>query len=317
MIQNYGNQVLQYKVEDSDGNANYYNRNIEVIWNYDVTFIGHAGSYFGLMNSEEAILYAITQLKYQAIEVDLKQTKDGIFVLSHDDVFGNYNIASTNWSDLKDVEVTQTRKASSAYPVINGDVKGDGIYTTKLCTLEKFLNICKQYNVTAVIELKSSSGITNSNQSRMQALMEVIENAKMLEDVIFLGSQYNCLIWTRNNGYEYIPCQYLVNSCESEEYLQRCIENDLDISINVTGNYSNSEEWIVRYHDAGLKVSTYTYSQYVDYDVVQEWINKEVDFVTCDWHKMENLILPKATNENTKVFNVKFMDTDGTVLKES
>lgn len=317
VLQNYGEQIVKYKVEDSDGNINYYDRKIEVIWNFDITFIGHAGSYFGLMNSEEAIVYAITKLKYQAVEVDIKQTKDGVFVLSHDDSFGGYNIASTNWSELKDVEVTQTRKAASAYPVIYGDVEGDGVYSTKLCTLEKFLNICKQYNVTAVIELKSSNGITNSNQSRMQALMDIINKAEMLENVIFLGSQYNCLIWTRNNGYEYIPCQYLVNSCESEEYLQRCIENDLDISINVTGNYSNGEEWLARYHDAGLKISTYTYSQYVDYDIVQEWINKGVDFVTCDWHKMEKLILPKSSIEQGKTFNVKFVDSDGTILKES
>lgn len=316
VIKEYGTQILKYRVSDSDDNENTYERKIEVVWNYDVKFIGHAGSYYGIMNSEEAILYAITNLKYQAVEVDIKQTKDGVFVLSHDNTFGDYSIASTNWDVLKEVEITQTRKASSSYPVHYGDLTGSGQYTTKICSLERFLQICKEHNVTAVVELKSSNGISNTDQSRMQALMDVIEANDMLTNVIFLGSQYNCLIWTRNNGYNYIPCQYLVNSCESEEYLQRCITYDLDISINVTSNYSNSDEWLARYKDAGLKISTYTYTQYVDYNVVQTWIDKGVDFVTCDWQKMEKLVLPKSNIEQVK-YNVKFLDFDGTVLKET
>ena len=287
-VKEYGKQVIEYSVSDSDGNTTTFERNVEVVWNYDVQFIGHAGSYFGLMNSEEAILYAITQLKYQAVEIDIKQTKDGVFVLSHDDDFAGKTLASYTWDQLKDLEKTSTRKDGYAKPY----VPGDGKYTAKLCTLERYLEICKQYNVTAVIELKSSNGITNSNQSRMQALMDEIERADMLDNVIFLGSQYNCLIWTRQNGYDYIPCQYLVNSIESETALQRCIDYNLDISCNTTSNYSNSEEWIARYHEAGLKVSTYTYTQYVDYPTVQEWIDKGVDFVTCDWHEMDKLKLP-------------------------
>ena len=311
-VKEYGKQVVEYSVSDSDGNTVTFERNVEVVWNYDVQFIGHAGSYFGLMNSEEAILYAITELKYQAVEIDIKQTKDGVFVLSHDDDFAGYTLASYNWDQLKDITRTSTRKDGYAA----ADVKGDGKYTTKLCTLERFLEICKQYNVTAVIELKSSNGITNSSQTRMQALMDEIEKADMLDNVIFLGSQYNCLIWTRNNGYEYIPCQYLVNSIESETSLQRCIDYNLDISCNTTSTYSNSEEWIARYHEAGLKVSTYTYTQYVDYATVQEWINKGVDFVTCDWHQMDKLKLPVSSNDPAEKVTVKFVDEDGTVLKE-
>ncbi len=310
--QQYGKHIVKYSVSDSDGNTTTFERNIEVVWNYDVQFIGHAGSYYGIMNTEEAIRYAIETLKYQAVEVDLKQSKDGVFILCHDDTWGGKILASTNWNELKDVEVTQSRNAG--FPAETGT---NSPYTSKLCTLEKYLQICKENNVTAVIELKSSNGITNSNQSRMQALMDEIEKANMLENVIFLGSQYNCLIWTRNNGYEYIPCQYLVNSCESETYLQRCIDYDLDISINVTGNHSNSEEWLARYKEKDIEISTYTYTQYVNYDVVQEWINKGVDYVTCDWHRMDKLILPVSSNEPAKTFNVKFMDLDGTVLKET
>ncbi len=311
-VNKYGSYILEYTVEDTSGNKASLKRVIDIVWPYSVQFIGHAGSYYGLMNSEEAILYAVQVLKYQAVEVDLKQTKDGIFVLSHDDDFNGFNIASTNYSDLMNVTKTASRKAG--IPGQNGSVTKD-TYTTTICTLERFLEICHEYNVKAVIELKYSNGINNNDQSRMKDLMQVIRNKGMLENVIFLASQYNCLIWTRENGYEDIECQYLVNSCESETILQRCINYNLDVSINTTGNYSNSDEWLARYKENDLKVSTYTYTQYVDYDVVQKWIDKGVDYMTCDWHIMSKLTLP--IDEERETYIVTFKDYDGNILKEA
>ena len=311
----YGTYEVKYEVADENGNKAEMTREVEVVWDYAVEFIGHAGSYYGAMNSEEAILYAIQVLKYQCVEIDLKSTKDGVFVLSHDDTFGGINIANTNWEDLKDIEITSSR--TSGYPFENGEAPGDGKYKAKLCTLERFLEICKQYGVKPVIELKGSPGITNSDQSKMSDLMQVIKDKDMLDSVIFLASAYNCLIWTRNNGYDYIPCQYLVSSIESETYFNRCIEYNLDISTNTTYGGSNSDEWIARYKEAGIKISTYTYTQYSDYSVVQTWIDKGVDFVTCDWHSMHKLNLPLKDDPNAEVYTVTFKDYDGTVLKEA
>ena len=298
-----GKYTLEYVVKDSQGNrSDKLYRLVTVVWDYAVSFIGHAGCYSGLMNSEEAFQNAFRVHGYQGIECDVKQTKDGVFVMSHDDTFAGYTLANTNYADLKDVVYTATRGGIS--------------YSTKICTLERYLQICKNNNGYAVIELKSSKGITNSDQSRMQALMDVIEACGMLNNVVFLGSQYNCLAWTRSHGYEYIPCQYLVNSCESETFLNRCIENNFDISFNVS--YSNSQEWIDRYHDAGLKVACYTFSQYTDANDLQEWIDKGVDYVTVDVTKPYEVTLPKASDkENLEKFDVTFKDYDGSVLKVS
>lgn len=287
----YGEQEITYSVTDSSGNKATFTRKVNVVWDYTVKFIGHAGSYYGIENTEEAILYAAKDLQYQLIEIDLKQTKDGVFVLCHDDNFGDYMIADTTYDVLKDVEITKSR--NSGYPSQNGSVTKSP-YTSKICTLERYLEICKEYGVIAVIELKGSKGITNSDQSRMQALMDEIERLGMRDQIIFLASAYNCLIWTREHGYDDIPCQYLVGSCENDEIYNRCVQYNLDISFNTTyGDYSNSDEWIKKYKDAGLEVSTYTYTQYSNYDIVQKWINKGVDYVTCDWHLMEKFNLPK------------------------
>ena len=289
----YGKYELDYEVTDKDGNNLHFVREIEVVWDYSVTFIGHAGSLYGAMNSEEAILYSAQVLKYTAIEIDLKQTKDGVFVLSHDETFAGYELGQYNWDFLKDIEVTVSRS-----PGISGLDKNNS-YTAKLCTLERYLEICKEYNITAVIELKTSAGISNWTEtntpqsSRMPALIKEIEKAGMINNIIFLTSQYECLAWTRRNGYDFIPCQYLVSSCESQTILDRCIEYNFDISFNARDGVKNSTTWVQKYKDAGLQVSTYTFEQYATYEEVQEWIDKGADFITTDWHDVSKLNLPK------------------------
>ena len=50
--QEYGKQTIEYKVADKDGNEATFTKEVEVIWNYDVQFIGHQGSYYGVRNTE-------------------------------------------------------------------------------------------------------------------------------------------------------------------------------------------------------------------------------------------------------------------------
>lgn len=297
-----GKYTIVYSVTDSDGNTSTFERIVVVVDRRELIFIGHAGCYLGIMNTEEAFINAAKIKKYDAIECDVKQTKDGVFVVCHDNDFAGISIANTNWEDLKNVTKTLTR----------GGVE----YTATLCTFERYLEICKEYDLFAVVELKSSAGITNSDQSRMPALMEIINKKGMLDKTIFLGSQYKCLEWVKSNGYEYIPCQYLVNSCESETIFVRCVTWNFDVSFNIS--YSNSAEWIARYHKAGLKVSCYTFSQYSDAKTLQEWINKDVDFVTCDVLTREDVVIPnRGEIEDKPTYTVIFKDYDGTILKEA
>ena len=312
----YGTYMVKYEVSDKAGNTATHEQEIKVVWDYAVQFIGHQGSYYGVANTEEAFLYAAETLQYQALETDVKQTKDGVFVCCHDDTFGGLTIANTNWEDLKDVVVNSSRTAG--YPSQYGEMPGTGKYSSKICTLERYLEICKEYGIYAVVELKGSPGISNSDQSRMPALMELIEQEEMLEQTIFLASAYNCLIWVKQNGYEYIPCQYLVDSFASETVYNRCVTYGLDVSGCVTygnGQTENTPEWVARYQDAGLKVSTYTFTQYSDYSDVQKWINIGVDFVTVDWHSMHKLELPD--NSELVYHTVKFYDHENNLLKET
>ncbi len=299
--ENAGVYKIKYQVTDKDANTCTLERTVKVVEPSELIFIGHAGSYLGIMNTEEAFLNGILVKGYKALECDVKQTKDGVFVTCHDNDFNGVDLASTNYQDLVNVVKTQTRGGVS--------------YSSKICTFERYLEICKEYGVIAVVELKSSKGITNSDQSRMGDLMKVISDKGMLDKVIFLGSQYKCLEWVRNNGYDYIPCQYLVNSIESETIFERCVNWNFDVSFNIS--YDNSTEWIERYHDMGLKVSSYTFNQYTSASTLQDWINKGVDYVTCDVLTEKDVKLPTYEDDNLPEYHVVFKNYDGTVLKES
>jgi glycerophosphoryl diester phosphodiesterase len=124
-------------------------------------------------------------LKYPAIEIDLKQTKDGIFVLSHDPKWGDAVLEQTNFNDLKDVEYTVVKTGG----LVGGHLTDEErTYTAKICTFERYLEICKQYGIIAIIELKTSAGISNWTEanspksSRMPKIMELIKKFNTREE---------------------------------------------------------------------------------------------------------------------------------------
>ncbi len=298
-----GTYEITYYVEDSNGNVGEYIRRVAVVTKEDdVMFIGHAGCYSGLENTETAFIAAATVKQYDAMEADLRQTKDGVFVLEHDETFAGLTLASTNWADLKDVEYTATRGGIS--------------YTSKICTLDRYLEICKEYEKKAVIELKWSNGINNNDQSRMDELMQAIKDAGMIDNVIFLASQYKCLEWVRNNGYSDIPCQYLVTSIENDTYFERCTTWGFDISFSITG--TNTLTWIQKYQAAGVKVACYTFSQYTTANDLQKWLDMGVDAVTCDVLTRNDVNVPTVDNSDDYLYEYKliFKDIDGIVLEE-
>lgn len=293
----YGEYQLLYSAQDSNGNEIKLDRIVKVEWGYDVTVIGHAGSFYGVPNSEEAIMYAVKELHYPAIEIDLKQTKDGVFVLSHDPTWGNVSLEDTNYADLKEVEYTVTKSTGVIYG--SSDSKKE-TYTSKICTFERFMEICKEYHVIAIVELKTSKGISNWTElnaphtSRMSAIMEIIEKYDMLEQVVFLSSQEQCLNWVKTNGYEYIPCQYLtLSSCENEKTYEIVKKYNLDISFNVRDGIQISDEWLEKYRALGCKLAVFTFEQYATYKDIQTWIDRGVDYVTTDWHELDKLNFSK------------------------
>ncbi|MBP5688061.1 MAG: hypothetical protein J6X22_05385, partial [Muribaculaceae bacterium] len=67
------------------------------VWAWKPIFIGHRGSYMGVMNTVEAYNNGVDHYGYQGLECDVRVTADGHYVISHDEttnsVGGNLTVA--------------------------------------------------------------------------------------------------------------------------------------------------------------------------------------------------------------------------------
>ena len=143
----------------------------------------------------------------------------------------------------------------------------------------------------------------------MAALSEIIlpESVTFIGDNVFMDTPNVTLsviensyshTYAEENGYEYIPCQYLtLSSCENETTYNIVKKYKLDISFNVRDGITISDEWLEKYRALGCKLAVFTFEEWASYNDIQTWINRGVDFVTTDWHSLDKLELPKS-NDN-------------------
>ncbi len=226
--------------------------------------VGHRGSGYGVENTEEAFRRGAA-LGYQYVETDIKVTADTRFVLCHDDNLErwghNLQIANSTLEQLQAVTLTQTRSGVT--------------YTGKLMELGEFLDLCAELDVKPVIELKSATGVSSSDQSNMHALMQTIEAHGFRNKCIILTSMQPCLEWI----YEYYPDvnrQLLVSANATGKLLTWCIQYATDVDI--TNTYC-TQEAVDKYHEAGLLVNMWTTNSEDGYVTYAEM---GCDFITTD-----------------------------------
>ena len=246
--------------------------------------IGHRGCRMGVENTEEAFLNAIKVYGFQALECDVKMTKDLVPVCWHDDNLSkgpnNYAIASTNLATLQAEKLTQTRNGTT--------------YTGYICTLDRYMEICRDYNVIPVIELKYTTGITSSDMSNFSKIYAVIQKYDMQDRTIILGFESG-LKHVRAN-YPELRCQHLVNSIDQTK-LANAKNNDWDISscYYVDGSTYVTQALVQQAKDYQRKVSLWTINNASDY---AKYAAYGVNFVTSDDLKLKDIADLAGTDPN-------------------
>ena len=265
--------------------------------------IGHRGSRTGVENTEQAFINGVTKHGCQALECDVKVTSDKKYVCWHDDVittsFGlssNCTIYTNTLATIQSKTLTQTRKS----------VK----YTGKICTVERYLEICKQYNVTPVVELKWASGINSNDMSNFPGLYALFEKLGMVDKVIILTSMKASLEYIGQN-YPKLKCQYLVNYITSSN-ISTCKANGWDISSCYYYNSSNyvTQTLVDQAHAAGLKVSLWTMNSETDY---KKYAGYGANYVTTDDFIYSDLPELPGTDPNPTQADVTWVLNGGTV----
>lgn len=246
--------------------------------------IGHRGCRMGVENTEEAFLNAIKVYGFQALECDVKMTKDLVPVCWHDDNLSkgpnNYAIASTNLATLQAEKLTQTRNGTT--------------YTGYICTLDRYMEICRDYNVIPVVELKYTTGITSDDMSNFSKIYAVIQKYGMEDRTIILGFESG-LKYVRAN-YPRLRCQHLINYIDQTK-LALAKNNDWDIS---SCYYYNSTNYVTQAlvqlaKDYKRNVSLWTINSEADY---KKYAAYGVNYVTSDDLKLKDIADLSGTDPN-------------------
>ena len=247
--------------------------------------IGHRGCRQGVENTEEAFLNAVKNYGFQALECDVKVTSDNKYVCWHDDIITkcspNCTIYTNTLATIQSKTLTQTRNSVT--------------YTGKICTVDRYLEICRDYNVIPIIELKWASGINNNDMSNFAGLYALIEKYGLVDKAVILTSMKNSILHVRQN-YPRLRCQYLVNYLSSDN-ISWCKTNGCDISSCYYYNSSNyvTQSLVTQAKNAGLRVSLWTVNSASDY---KTYASYGANFVTSDDLKLKDIANLSGTDPN-------------------
>ena len=190
------------------------------------------------MYPENTALAFIEAAKHGAegVETDLRVTKDGVYVLSHD-----AEVTFTDGSKMTVVDSTYAELISK--PLKNRKTK-DTVY---ICSFENFLEIMKEYNLEYYIEFK------------VKATKELIRNVFTLAgekyDItkcIYESPRIDDLIAARKL-FPTMPMMFVISDANSD--YSKCFEYNISVDVNYE---IISKEIVSEFHSKDLKVGSWT-----------------------------------------------------------
>ena len=163
--------LLAY-VQAHRSRANYYNDNENYTVTRAIAHRGYSAKYFD--NTAEAFEAAGKEGFFYGIETDIRLTKDGVWVCSHDDdPFEDKSvlISQTNYEDLRDLPLA-----------LGSATKADRSITYTICTFDYYLYVCKLTGKTALIEIKGER-----SEEEVHDAIEKAQSRLSYSRIIFAG----------------------------------------------------------------------------------------------------------------------------------
>lgn len=232
----------------------------------DTKFIAHRGlSSLAPENTMAAFQLAL-QENFWGVECDVWQTKDGEFVISHDE-----SLLKMCGVDKKVSELTL--EEIKTYPILveDGMEQYSGQY---IPSLREYLALLSQaQEVHAVIELKMSF-MTEENAS---ALMSLLDEFSMRNRTMVISFSADCIEKVKEADTEEVVKQQLVAEIATEEIMAWCVENKVGLSCKYNGI---SRENIITLKEQDVEVGIWTVNNYANaYQFIKEY---GVDYLTSN-----------------------------------
>lgn len=223
--------------------------------------IAHRGASALETENTIASFIAAGNRSYYGIETDVHKTKDGKYVVIHDDttkrVCGvDFNVEETDFETLRAVTLFD----------INGKEKRKDLF---IPTLQEYISICKKYEKIAVLELKNSF-----KSEDVAEIVKIIEDLKYLENTIFISFYFENLKVIRNLKKNQ-QIQFLTSEF-NDEIFEKLIKYNCDLDIKCT---SVTKDIVKKLHKNNLKVNCWTCDKETQ---AKKLIKLGVDFITTN-----------------------------------
>lgn len=206
----------------------------------EVQMIAHRGaSGLALENTLPAFIEA-GQRTYYGIETDVHVTKDGNFIIVHDDdlkrIAGlDIEVENTDYADLRALRFAD----------VYGESEEKNLF---LPSLEEYIDVCKKYDKQAILEMKNPM-----TEETVAALAARVESLGWIERTTFISFSGENLLYLRK-ACPSASAQYLTEDCTDEE-IDFMIENKIDADLSWV---CVTRGRVQRLHNAGLKVNCWT-----------------------------------------------------------
>ena len=252
-------------------------------------FIAHRGlSSKAPENTLRAFILA-GEAGFWGTETDVHKTKDGHFVLQHDDTLFRMCGYSRKVEDMTLEEIKSVRITKGNY---YETYRSDELATT-IPTLEEYLKICIQYNMVPVIEIKmkydrngtakepgeESAGSFDSEEEDRRALFGLVDSIMGNRPYVFID--FDAVTLEKLKGI--IPEEKLAHvtfQCLSEMYTGEmqgiCTANSFDYSFN---HLKVSLDLVKSLRERGTRVGLWSVNAKKK---VEEMLVNGIDYITTD-----------------------------------
>ena len=226
--------------------------------------IGNNGCCKGVENTEEAFINAATEYGFQGIKTVVQVTNDNRYVcwsngktnngiipkelLSNKDY--NVDISGNSLRSLETCQLQQTRTME--------DQTTKQTFTGKICTVDRFFEICKEHNVFPLIELHWTK---DQFDQWFSGLYDLIYEYGMVNKVIISTPTQEILTYlnTYHPEFQQSQRQYFINRKITDADITFCVSNKCDISACywIKSDEKITLNDVTKCHNAGVKVAAW------------------------------------------------------------
>ena len=223
--------------------------------------IAHRGVSAMETENSNAAFVAAGNRTYWGIETDVHRTKDGKFIIIHDDTTTRVTgkelcVEETSFDELRALRLINFHGKTPRYDLV-------------LPSLAEYAAICRYYEKIAVLEIKNPM-----EQEDIAGILAILKEEDMLKKTVFISFTYENLVHVRRLFPE-ARVQFLCSKM-TEELLANMIRDRFDLDIHHSGV---TPEVVSALHRAGLEINVWTVDDPVQ---CEELLKMGVDYITSN-----------------------------------